>query len=187
MPLLPSVTQESIRLWAYDPDLYFKSFGEDALLQHIEWIPLLIELAADTACPRQKHVERLIEGFMQQAFLRHESENLAAFQKILEEKRSQLTTQWLILLMVTFSYIYGIYQQPQRITEAASDKIAKELLQGSLPEPSFTKEAPLGDGTNVYATALEGLKQYLYISPYTGEWKSSKYLRWKTFNDASTL
>jgi hypothetical protein len=85
--------------------------------------------------------------------------------------------------MVSFNYIYSILQQPQRITSAACDKIAQELLQGSNTNKSFEKEEPLKDGTAVYATALESLKQYLYISPETGQWKTSKYLRWKTFSD----
>ncbi len=187
MPLLPSVTQESIRLWANDTELYFKAFGEEALLQQIEWLPLLIQLAAQPDCPRQLTIQSIIEGFIQQAFLNREAETLKAIQQVLEQERQHLTTQWLILLMVTFSYIHGIFNVPQRITDAACDKIAKELLQGSQSTVSFAKEDPLADGTHVYNTALEGLKQYFYIYPYTGEWKTSKYLRWKSFTDATTL
>ncbi len=187
MSLLPSVTQESIRLWAYDPVLTFHSNKEAALLQQLEWLPLLIELAVDPACPKLAEIEQILEGFITHALLEREAATLAEIYKTLEEKRQQLTSQKLILMLVTFNYIYGIFQQPQRITEAACDKIAKELLQGSQTESNFTKEAPLEDQTLVYAMALENLKQYLYINPDTGAWKTSKYLRWKTFTDPSTF
>lgn len=187
MPLLPSVTQESIRLWAYDPELYFRSIKEEELLQQTEWLPLLIELAGDGNCPKQKKIEDIIEGLIQQSFLEREASTLQQIQQILANSRQALTTEWLILILVTFTYIYGIFQQPQRLTEAACDKIAKELLQGSQPKKNYEKEENLEDGTRVYSTALEALKKYLYINPYTGEWRTSKYLRWKTFDNASTL
>ena len=187
MSLLPSVTLESIRLWAYDPALTFHASQEASLLQHLEWVPLLLELSVDPACPKLAAIQRILGDFMQQAFLEREEETLETLQKILIQQNAELTSQWLILTLVTFNYIYKIFQQPQRITEAACDQIAKELLQGSRQESNFTKEAPLEDQTQVYAMALDSLKQYLYISPYTGEWKTSKYLRWKTFTDASTL
>lgn len=187
MPLLPSVTQESIRLWAYDPELYFRSIKEEELLQQTDWLPLLITLAGDTACPKQQKIETIIEDFIQQSFLERKGDTLQEIHTILGKNRQALTTEWLILMMVTFSYIYGIFQQPQRLTEAACDKIAKELLQGSQSEKNYEKEEALEDGTRVYATALEALKKYLYINPSTGEWKTSKYLRWKTFTNASTL
>lgn len=184
MSLLTSVTQENIRLWAYNAELYFKSNGEEDLLQELEWMPLLLELAADASCPKQKKIETILENIIQKSFLERDSATLATINTFLEEKRHLLTSQWLILTMVNFNYIYGVFQESQRITEAACDKIAKELLQGSQTEINFTKEAPLEDETQVYVTAL---KQYLYINIYTGEWKTSKYLRWKTFTDASSL
>lgn len=187
MPLLSSVTQESIRLWAYDPALYFKTTGEATLLQQTDWLPTLLELAADPTCPRQQEIQTLLEGFVQQKFLERDANTLLVIRETLEEQRKLLTTEWLILFMVNFNYIHTIFREPQRITDAASDKIAKELLQGSQPNPNYTKEAPLDDATRVYATAIDSLKQYLYINPLTGEWKTSKYLRWKSFMDDATL
>ncbi|MFK7798327.1 MAG: hypothetical protein AB8E82_12820 [Aureispira sp.] len=183
MPLLPSVSQESIRLWAYDLECYFQSTNDGEILQALEWLPLLLELAADANCPKQQQIEHIIEAFVQNAFLKKEAATLEGIQAILSQQQALLKSQWLILMMVSFNYIYSILKQPQRITEAACDKIAKELLQGSNNNKSFVKEEPLQDGTAVYATALEKLKQYLYISPETGLWKTSKYLRWKTFLD----
>jgi hypothetical protein len=183
MPLLPSVSQESIRLWAYDLECYFQSTNDGEILQELEWLPLLLELAADSNCPKQQQIEYIIEGFIQNAFLKKEEATLQGIQAILLQRQALLKSQWLILMMVSFNYIYSILQQPQRITSAACDKIAQELLQGSNTNKSFEKEEPLKDGTAVYATALESLKQYLYISPETGQWKTSKYLRWKTFSD----
>lgn len=185
MPLLPSVSQESIRLWAYDLECYFQSTNDGEILQTLEWFPLLMELAADADGPRKEQIEHLIEGFIQKAFLQREQATLQGIQTILSQQQALLTSQWLILMMVSFNYIYSIFQQPQRITVAACDKIAKELLQGSDNNKSFEKEAPLQDGTAVYATALDKLKQYLYINLETGAWKTSKYLRWKTFSDDS--
>ena len=88
-------------------------------------------------------------------------------------------SQWLILFAVNFRYIYGIYTKPQRITEAACNKIAHDLTIGDYCKRDFKALGALEDGTLEYAATTESFKLYFYINPLNGTWKSSKYRLFK--------
>lgn len=169
------ISTASIRLWAFNQQSISELQVEEQALQQLEHIPVLIELAAQENCPKQEYIQTLLEDYMQQSFLQHKHEQLDALHTILENSKSFLITQWLVLWFINFEYIYNIFKSPQRITDAACDKIAQDLLIGGDSQRNLTILTPLEDGTRGYTVTKAQSKQYFYINPTNGQWKLSKY------------
>lgn len=171
------VTIENIQKWAYDKSLSFRSQDEELCLHHPEYVPTLVELAAKEDCPKQEVIKSILEHYTQWCFLQKKSEELAAIHQHLLAAKPFITTQWLVVWFVNFQYIYGIYLKPQRLTTAACDKIAQELLIGTYTQREFQNHGPLKDGALEYSAKADSFKVYFYINPINGIWKVSKYTR----------
>lgn len=171
------VTIENIQKWAYDEALYFRSQDEELCLHHPKYILTLVELAAKEDCPKQDLIQSVLEYYIQWCFLQQKNKELEAIHQNILAAKPFLTTQWLVVWFVNFQYIYGIYTKPQRLTVAACDKIAKELLIGSYTKREFNNHGPLKDGAMEYSANTATFKIYFYINPLNGLWKVSKYTR----------
>lgn len=171
------VTIENIHKWAYNKSMSFREQDEELCLHDPKYIPTLIELAAKEDCPKQELIKSVLEYYIQWCFLYKKKEHLTAINQAILDSKALISTQWLILWFVNFQYIYGIYLQPQRLTTAACDKIAKDLLIGDYSKREFTIHEPLKDGSREYSTHTDSFKLYFYINPVNGLWKVSKYVR----------
>lgn len=177
MPLLKEITPASIKLWAYDEDLYFCEQDEELMLYRPEFVPTLIELAALSDCPRQEYIKAIFEYYIQWCFLYRKTEQLDEIHHLVTLSKALFTTIWLVNWRVNFLYIYKIYKNPQRITDAACDKIAKDLTLGDYGKRDFKFLGILEDGTREYAATTESFQLHFYIRPENGQWKISHYGR----------
>lgn len=48
-------TDDDVREWGYDEALFFMEQDEDLLLYGLYYVPVLLELAQDPACPKQHY------------------------------------------------------------------------------------------------------------------------------------
>ncbi|WMX12159.1 hypothetical protein [Aureispira sp. CCB-E] len=176
------VTIENIHQWAYDENLHFKNQDEASSFYNPTYIPTLVELAGKKDCPKQERIQSILESYIQESFLKRKTEVLKEINEKLQEIKPFLNTQWLVLWFVNFQYIYNIYQTPQRLTTAACDKIAHDLLIGHFTQRTFKKHGPLKDGALEYSAEATPFKLYLYIHPVDGLWRTSKYLRLLKFD-----
>jgi len=174
MPYLNEVSPENIRIWAYDDELYFLEQDEDLMLHKPEFIPTLIELAGQERCPKQEYIKAILEYYIQWCFLYKREDQLAEINSHISNSRASLSTEWLILWHINFQYIYAIYKRPQRLTEAACQKIAKDLTVGDYCKREFSALGALKDGSLEFSATTESFKLYFYINPLNGEWKISK-------------
>ena len=62
-------TPSDIREWGYDEDLYFMEQDEDLLLYELGYVPVLLELAQDPACPKQDYALWILGQFAREAAL----------------------------------------------------------------------------------------------------------------------
>lgn len=177
------LTVDNIAIWAYDEGLYFAEQREELLLRKPEFIATLIEFASKEDCPKKEQIQSILESYIQWCFLYNKTEELALINAKIQTTKAFLITQWLVLWFVNFEYIYGIYKQPQRLTDAACDKIAQDLLIGNYQERKLELFDPLKDGAREYAAVSNLSKLYFYINPADGKWKIAKYGRLFKFED----
>ncbi|NES96682.1 MAG: hypothetical protein F6K32_15880 [Desertifilum sp. SIO1I2] len=75
-------TPDDIREWGYDEDLYFMEQDEDLLLYGLGYVPVLLELAQDPACPKQDYALWILGQFARESALYRRSEQLEGLQKV---------------------------------------------------------------------------------------------------------
>lgn len=75
-------TPDDIRKWGYDEDLYFMEQDEDLLLYGLGYVPPLLELAQDPACPKQDYALWILGQFARESALYRRSEQLQGLKKI---------------------------------------------------------------------------------------------------------
>lgn len=177
------VTVDNIMTWAYDQGFDFAEQREALLLRKPEFIPILIELASKEDCPKKESIQAILEQYIQWCLLYDKAEELILISNQIQNSKAFLITQWLVLWFVNFEYIYNIYLQPQRLTDAACDKIAKDLLIGDYQERKLEILEPLKDGAREYVGVSDTSKIYFYIHPDDGKWKIAKYGRLIKFKD----
>jgi hypothetical protein len=57
-------TFDQVRLWAYSPDMRLTTQDEEFAVSHPRYLPLLIELAADPACPKRRYLLSIADGLV---------------------------------------------------------------------------------------------------------------------------
>jgi hypothetical protein len=57
-------TFDQVREWAYSPNMRLTAQDEEAIVSHINYIPLLIELAADPQCPKRTYLLAIVDGYV---------------------------------------------------------------------------------------------------------------------------
>ena len=182
MPKIEVINPDNIKIWAFDKSLYFLEQDEDLLLHKPEYVSTLIELAAQDDCPKQENIKSILEYYIQWCFLYHKNELLEEINLVILDSKPMLKTKWLIMWAINFQYIYSIYTNPSRITEAACDKIAKDLTIGEYSKRDFKKLGQLKDETYEYEAKTPSIKIHFYIDPKTGQWKISRYGRLLNFD-----
>lgn len=181
MPIIKDINPETIRIWADDEEFYFSEQDEDLFLHRPQYVPVLIELAAKN-CAKQEYIKAILEYYIQWCFLYKKTTELDEIHNLILESKTLFTTIWLITWRVNFQYIYKIYKNPQRITDAACDKIAKDLTVGDYCKRDFKFLGVLVDGTREYAATTESFHLHFYIKTENGQWKISKYGRLLKFD-----
>jgi hypothetical protein len=182
MSKIDEINPDNIRIWAYDKSLYFLEQDEDLMLHKPEFVPTLMELASKDDCPKQESIKSILEYYIQWCFLYQKNNQIEEINIIILDSKSLLATQWLIMWALNFQYIFGIYTKPRRITEAACDKIAKDLTVGEYCKRDFKKLGQLNDGAYEYEAKTTSFTLHFYINPETGQWKISRYGRLLNFD-----
>jgi 16S rRNA A1518/A1519 N6-dimethyltransferase RsmA/KsgA/DIM1 with predicted DNA glycosylase/AP lyase activity len=165
----PTITSEPLQNWAYSSDQRLSKDVDHKVLLHPKHLSSLIELAAQNDCPKQKNIESIIEYFMQCCFLNNRREYLQQIQNIISDNKAQLNTSWLILWSINFTYIYKVYCQDTIMTEAACEKIAKDLMVGQYTQRSFKKLARLEDGSYAFLATQASLKFFFLCAAPDGQ------------------
>lgn len=182
MPYLTNVSEATIREWAYDANLSFDVKDEKQVFQRPEYVPTLIQLAAAPDCPRKLEIQDILEAYTQDLFLKRKAEDLTVVIEQIQTASSFFTTEWLILWFVNVQYLHRIFITPQRITPAACDKIAKDLLVGIQKEQTIEFLGLVPESTREYKAAHYTPPKYLYIDEITGEWQVYSYRKHPNLN-----
>ena len=56
---------DTVRRWGYDEQLWLIEQDEDLILGDVQYIPLLLEFAADPACPKREYALRIVRNYCQ--------------------------------------------------------------------------------------------------------------------------
>jgi len=65
---LDDLTPDLVRVWGYDEDLVLLDQDEDLMLYDVELIPVLVELSADSNCPKKDMAYYILCQFCREAF-----------------------------------------------------------------------------------------------------------------------
>lgn len=57
-------SEETLRRWAFDENLFLSDQDEDLVLGHEDFLPVLIELASDPACPKASYILSCLDFYL---------------------------------------------------------------------------------------------------------------------------
>lgn len=121
-------TSSDIREWGYDEDLYFMEQDEDLLLYGLGYVPALLELAQDPACPKQDYALCILGQFARESALYRRSEQLQGLAKIVTslQTRDPSVQDWQNYVDRLLSY----QATPFMVNEQKARMMAQDLLIG---------------------------------------------------------
>lgn len=121
-------TPGDIREWGYDEDLYFMEQDEDLLLYELGYVPVLLELAQDPACPKQDYALCILGQFAREAALYHHAEPLQGLEKIVTplKTREPAVRDWQNYVNRLLAY----QDPPFAVNEQKAWMMAQDLLIG---------------------------------------------------------
>lgn len=122
------ITEELIRIWAYDPDLLLLDQDEDLLLCDETLVPCLLELADDNDCPKKFYIYSTLCQYSRELVTRGKQAGREMLRRIITAAipSGNRSHQW-------FDYSSRLIAHLDRIstTDAkAADQIAHDLLLG---------------------------------------------------------
>ena len=123
-----SPTHDDVLEWGYDEDLYLMEQDEDLLLYGLYYVPALLELAKDPACPKQHYALCIIGQFTREAALHQRSDELHGLEQILNSFQASEPSveDWRNYVRRLLSY----QQRPFSVDEQGAWEMAQDLLIG---------------------------------------------------------
>lgn len=121
-------THEDVREWGYDEDLFFMEQDEDLLLYGLYYVPVLLELAQDVACPKRQYALSILGQFTREAALHRKSDGLRGLEPSSHASPSDEPSvkEWREYLRRLLAY----QQRPFVVEEAKGWAMAQDLLLG---------------------------------------------------------
>ena len=166
---------EQIIEWGYDEEMYLIEQDEDLILHDAKYILVLIKLASDKDCPKQKYCEAILEYFTQQELLFRAENELKAIKDTIYTSNKLIKTEWLKNWQMKFDYLYNIFRNPVELSVADCEKIANDLNVGDYSRRKVILNKTFENGILEFKVYYGSFRQFFYINPKSGNWKISKY------------
>jgi len=117
-----------VREWGYDEDLYFEEQDEDLLLYSIYYVPTLLDLAEDVACPKRRYALFILGQFAREAALYGRSDDLRGLKQL--SHSSQLSEPSVKQWQGYLSRLLAYQQHPFTVEKEEARTMAQDLLLG---------------------------------------------------------
>lgn len=158
-------THDDVREWGYDEALYFMEQDEDLLLYGLYYVPILLELAQDSACPKQQYALSILGQSIRQAALHHRSNDLHTLEQLLNT--TSLTGDSAIQDWAGYARRLLAYQRhPFIVDEALAWSMAHDLLLGIGRVGTITLGKTEPD--EWYFVLVTSIPEHLSIHKHTG-------------------
>ncbi|WP_420471440.1 hypothetical protein [Brevundimonas sp. FT23042] len=131
------IDAEAVRRWAYDEDLELMEQDEDLLLHRSDLVPLLLELADDTSCPKANYILSILDFYLMFIILRaqeHQCEIVDQAAILASEARQKNIREWGELQKRRLLYRRGT----GRVTKSQALLMGHELLNGASRDSDIT-------------------------------------------------
>lgn len=120
-------TPDDVRVWGYDEDLYLMEQDEDLLLYRGSYVPVLLELAQDPACPKAFYALLILGHFSRESALRRDAATLDVLRR---QTQSLHSAQSEVQAWRDFVRRLLSYQESATVDEAKARLMAHDLLLG---------------------------------------------------------
>jgi hypothetical protein len=165
---------EQLREWGYDDDLYLTSQDEDLLLHNVAYLPILLELASDPACPKQYYATSIVYYYSQLCVLhkRHaEAEAISGIIDTAPQDVDPLVREW----CDDFRWIVDRLQRPRALAADEAERLAWGLLVGRYCTRDLTWTGRVLDGYDEFLASTASFRAYLYIDGRRGDWQYAHF------------
>jgi hypothetical protein len=166
-------TFDEVRAWAGDWDVMFTDQDEDLILYADEYVPILMELASDPACPKGYYCLTILAGYSRGQLTSRIVGSVNAIEGHIRDFKGPLgdaVLKW----KSDFLKISNLIRHPASLTDTEAESIAFCLTDGGYREMDFKKGRILKSGYIEYIASTAGYREYLYINPQTSLWKFSR-------------
>ena len=175
-------TLEDVCAWGYDEDLFFMEQDEDLLLYGFEYVPVLLQLAADLVCPKREYIFHILCQFCREMFLAGRPENLHDLEQCLgltSEADEGPVGWWASYVRRLLSYRNRSFAVDKQMALA----MGEDLLLGPgrfamvrLTERVLSQWWELSLTTSVpIEMSPSSIREYLYISKTMGVFRYRSY------------
>jgi len=179
------LTESVIRQWAYDSTKILMDQDEELLLHDAEFVPLLVSLAADAACPRRAAILVILDGFFGCTLRNIVTINLtadarerasidfAAFESVLgetEESDCLEMREWLTEL----EHRVACATRVVAMNEGDARQLANTILFAGRVGPEVRLSRRLEKHWE-FCWPMRGSAEYLCINRDTGRYQIKKY------------
>ncbi len=165
---------EQLRAWGYDDDLYLTSQDEDLLLHDVAYLPILLELASEPACPKQYYAASIAYTYSQLCVLRKRRSEVEAISAIVEATPRDvdpLVGQW----RDDFHWIADRLRRPRALSADEAERLAWGLLVGRYCTRDLTRSGRSLDGYDEFLASTASFRAYLYINARSGDWQYAHF------------
>ena len=165
-----------VRRWGHDENLYFIDQDEDLILHEPQYVPVLIELAADVKCPKSGYALSILSYYSQSLVLFRDIKVAGEIDRLIEtspHRGSPRIADWVSF----FRSIYERLVRPRRLSSADMELLAESLLCGETGSGNFTRTGEKVGDFHEFLYYSDSYRGYVYINPETGLWRQSKHIR----------
>ena len=167
-------TNDDVREWGYDEDLFLMEQDEDLLLYGTEYVPVLLELARDPACPKREYAIAILGQFVREAALSERIADLIAVGEVVDGLPESLDTtvgEWRDYVRRLLSY----RARPFPVNEPKGYEMAHDLLLCIGRQGNLVRNAPVAPDV-LHFSLTTSYPEHLLISRRTGAFTHG---RWK--------
>lgn len=158
-------TDADVREWGYDDALYFMEQDEDLLLYGLSYVPILLELAQDPACPKQHYALSILGQSIRKIALHHRSDDLHRLEQILNT--TSLNHEPAVGDWEQYARRLLAYQcHPFAVDESLAWSMAHDLLLGIGRVGTITRGTTYQDAWHF--VLVTSIREYLSIDQHTG-------------------
>ena len=167
-------SEETVRRWAYDENLYFIEQDEDGALHDAKYIPLMVELASADDCPKAEYIANILDDCARIAALYETKESLEAFRgPVLAASHSSQSRvrAWASIMERRFAYRHGMGE----VDAEQADFMAKDLLCGISRCGAVERTQRALPDHWEYKYFTSSYAEFLYINKRSGNYLARQY------------
>lgn len=158
-------TDDDVREWGYDEALFFMEQDEDLLLYGLYYVPVLLELAQNPACPKQHYALSILGQSIRKIALHHRSDELRTLEQLLST--TSLTRDPVIQDWAQYAHRLLAYQRhPFVVDESLAWSMAHDLLRGIGRVGMITLSKTEPDAWHF--VLVTSVREHLSINKHTG-------------------